>query len=639
MKYLNLGLMAHVDAGKTTLTEQMLLHAGAIRKAGSVDDGTAHTDFLEVERRRGISVRAAVTSFSYGNRAFNLIDTPGHVDFSGEVERVFPALDGAVVVLSAVEGVQAYTEQIFRALAAARLPALFFINKIDRAGADAAQVILEIRRRLTDHICVLNHPDDAGGICRAPLSEAVAELDEAFLDAYLEGNATEELAQEVLAGLSKKGAAYPVLCGSALHDVGVAELLDACAAYLPSAGGQEQSAPSGVVFKVEHHPSIGKIAYIRLFDGVLKNRDAVQLKGKKDPQKIVQIRKFSGEKYQDAGLLCAGDIGGVCGLSSAQAGDVIGQADIPRLRWSVPLMRVQVHPLEDGAYQKLFDALSILNEEDPLLDFYASAGGALSVSITGVIQTEVLQSMLESRFGISVQFGKPDVIYKETLVSSGTGRDRYTMPKPCWADLTFSMEPLPRGSGIEYSSVVPPKKLPYRYQRHVEVSVPRALQQGVYGFAVTDVKITLVDGEYHPQHTHPLDFFVCTPMAVANGLHTVGTKLLEPMLAFSVSAPEGDSGKIIGEIVNMRGSFDNPEIKNGRFLISGRVPVATSMEFPVRLSAMTGGEGVLSTRFDGYQDAPSDVKASVPLRGVDPLDRSKFILWARGALGQFEVFD
>ncbi len=639
MKYLNLGLMAHVDAGKTTLTEQMLLHTGAIRKAGSVDDGTAHTDFLEVERRRGISVRAAVTSFSYANQTVNLIDTPGHVDFSGEVERVFPALDGAVVILSAVEGVQAYTEQIFRALAAAGLPALFFINKIDRAGADVARAVAEIRRRLTEQVCIVNGPDGAGGICQAPLLEAVAELDERFLEAYLEGAATEELARNTLAALAKRGAAYPVLCGSALHGLGVAQLLEACAAYLPAAESRGQGDPSGVVFKVEHDASIGKIAYVRLFEGTLKNRDTVLLKGKKEPQKIVQIRKFSGEKYQDAGVLYGGDIGGVCGLPSVQAGDVIGCAELPRLRWSVPLMRVRVYPMEDGGHQKLASALSILNEEDPLLDFYAAEGGALMVSITGTIQAEVLQSMLADRFGILVQFGKPDVIYKETLVSSGIGRDRYTMPKPCWADLTFSMEPLPRGSGIQYSSVVPPKKLPYRYQRHVEVSVPRALQQGVFGYAVADVKITLVDGEYHPQHTHPLDFFICTPMAIANGLHTIGTKLLEPVLAFSVSAPEGDSGKIIGEIVNMRGSFESPEIKNGRFFISGRVPVATSMDFPVRLSAVTGGEGVLSTWFDGYQDAPPDVKSSVPLRGVDPLDRSKFILWARGALGQFEVFD
>ena len=432
---------------------------------------------------------------------------------------------------------------------------------------------------------------------------------------------------------------YPVLCGSALHDIGVSELLDACVQCFPTRGGRETDALSGVVFKIEHQAPMGKIAYVRLFGGQLKNRDAVVFRGRRQPQKIVQIRKFSGEKYSDTGILTAGDIGGVCGLSDAQAGDVIGEADIPQLHWSAPLMRVRVYPGAEEEYQRLYDALVSLNEEDPLLDFYASDGRILQISITGAIQAEVLGAMLEQRFGLSVRFGEPDIIYKEALLGAGTGRDRYTMPKPCWADLTFAMEPLPRGSGIQYVSKVPPKKVPYRYQRHVEVSVPRALKQGNYGFEVTDVKITLIDGEYHTVHTHPLDFFVCTPMAIANGLHSIGTKLLEPVLAFSISAPEECSGKIIGEIVGMRGTFDSPVVKDGRFWMEGRVPAATSMKFPVRLSALTGGQGVLSTRFDGYQDAPPEIKACVPLRGVNPLERSKFILWARGALGQFEVFD
>lgn len=639
MGFCNFGLMAHVDAGKTTLTERMLLHAGVIRAVGSVDAGTAHTDFLEVERRRGISVRAAVTSFCYAGANINLIDTPGHVDFAGEVERVLPALDGAVIVLSAVEGVQAHTEQIFRALSAAGLPALFFINKLDRAGADFDRVVSDIKRRLTREVCVLYRPDGEEGIAPVPLCETAAELDEAFLDAYLDGSATEAAAWALVTEKVKQAAVYPILCGSALQDLGVRELLEACVQLLPVQCGGAERPLSGIVFKVEHQPSIGKIAYVRLFGGRLKNRDAVVFRGKKESQKIVQIRKYSGEKYSDAGLLEAGDIGGVCGLSGAQAGDIIGEAEVPQLHWSAPLMRVRVFPASADEYQPLYDALAILNEEDPLLDFYAADGGSLQISITGVIQTEVLAAMLEERFGLSVQFGEPDVIYKETLTAAGIGRDRYTMPKPCWADLTFAMEPLPRGSGIQYACEVPPKKVPYRYQRHVAVSVPRALKQGNFGFAVTDVKITLVDGEYHPEHTHPLDFFVCTPMAIANGLHSIGTKLLEPMLAFSISAPEEYSGKLIGEIVNMRGTFDSPFVKEGRFWIMGRVPAATSMEFPVRLSAMTGGQAVLSTRFDGYRDAPPDVKASAPRRGVDPLERSKYILWARGALGQFEVFD
>jgi ribosomal protection tetracycline resistance protein len=334
----------------------------------------------------------------------------------------------------------------------------------------------------------------------------------------------------------------------------------------------------------------------------------------------------------------AGDIAALCGLSGVSVGDVIGcKEGIPEsVKWVKPLLNVSVTPADQGDYQALARALMILNEEDPLLEFYDSREtGELLLSITGMIQTEVLAEILRERFKLEINFGKPSVIYKETPVAEAEGFDSYTMPKPCWAELRFKIEPGARGSGITYKSEVPPNKVPYRYQNHVELAVPRALQQGLKGWEVVDARVTLIDGGYHEVHTHPLDFFVATPLALMKGLKNAGTALLEPILSFRIVVPEEYSGKIIGEIINMRGIFESPVIENGRFIITGTFPAATSFEFPVRLASVTSGKGILSTRFHSYQKCPEGVEAARPLRGVNPLDRSKFILWARNALGQF----
>lgn len=246
-----------------------------------------------------------------------------------------------------------------------------------------------------------------------------------------------------------------------------------------------------------------------------------------------------------------------------------------------------------------------------------------------------MAEILRQRFDLEVSFGKPAVIYKETPSGNGVGIDEYTMPKPCWAVLKFRIEPGEPGSGIIYKSEVSPNKIPYRYQNHVEIAVPGALRQGLKGWEVIDIRVTLIDGGYHEVHTHPLDFFVATPMALMKGLEDSGTTLLEPVLSFYITAPEDCAGKIIGEIINIRGTFDSPSIENGRFIIRGLFPAATSLEFPIRLASITSGKGIISTRFHSYQKCPEDIKATKPFRGVNPLERSKFILWARNAFGRF----
>lgn len=639
-----MGLLAHVDAGKTSITEQFLYHTGSIRERGSVDKGTAHTDYMGIERSRGISVRAAVTSLRLGDTQINVIDTPGHMDFSGEVERALSVIDSAVMVVSAVEGVQANTEVLWDALQRRGIPVIFFVNKIDRAGADVASVIAEIRLRLTKDLCVLNLPQP-GEVRTAPvpfdeIAQCVAERDDALLQRYLEESLTQQDTEQAFRDMCRRAQIFPLLCGSAACDVGIDELLAAIAEYCPALVRQEQAAhepAAGVVFKVEHDAAMGRIAHVRLYSGTLKNRDSIAF-ANCEPLKISQIRKFFGEKYEDVGVLEAGDIGALCGLSQARPGDVFGPEElVPKpVRWVEPLLRVSVQASAPQEYPALTRALGILSEEDPLLDFYPAQGTEEAyLRLTGAIQTEVLHEQLSERFGLQARFGAPSVVFKETPASVGEGFDAYTMPKPCWAVLRFLIEPGKRGSGLAYESQVPPKKLPYRYQHHVELAVGRALKQGLYGWEVTDLHVTLVDGGYHEVHTHPLDFFVATPLALADGLSRTGTTLLEPMLEFRISAPDSYSGRIIGELVAMHAEFDSPSVQEGRFLVTGTYPVAPSLEFPVRLAAITGGQGMLSTRFGGYRACKADVKAECARRGVDPRERSKFILWARGALGEF----
>ncbi len=655
----NIGIVAHVDAGKTTITEHMLYASGQIRSLGRVDEGTAHTDWLEVERERGISVRAAATVFPWKDCTVNLIDTPGHVDFSSEVERALRVLDGAILVISAVEGVQAHTETLWRALKEMKIPTLIFINKLDRIGASAERTLDEIHKVLTPAAVPVQVPigeesrfagvsgiwdeeQRAGDERLARAYEAVidklAERDDEVLERYVQGALLlAPYIRDRFVPFVHRAELVPVLYGSAIQGIGVRELMDAVVEFLPAPSGTDESPLSGVVFKLERHQSMGRVAYVRLYGGQLKNRDTVLIANRGKTEKVTQIRKMHARHYEDTGLLYAGDIAAVCGLNDIRIGDILGSAAAvpPEHRLSVPLLTVRVEPDNDADYPRLAAALQELSDEDPLLDFqWMQNERELHVKVMGTIQLEVLSSLLLSRFGLTASFGKPAVIYKETPTRAGEGFVAYTMPKPCWAVLRFHIEPGERGSGLVYESRVRAEDLLPSYQNEVERRVPEALKQGLYGWEVTDLKVTLIYGEHHVYHTHPLDFVVATPMGIMDGLANTGTTLLEPMLQFRISAPEDMGGRILSDLVQMRANFDNPAVVSGRFYVEGTIPVATSLDYPVKLGALSGGRGTMTTRFAGYRECPLELGATRPRSGVNPLDRSKYILSVRNAISR-----
>lgn len=642
----NVGILAHVDAGKTTITAQMLLLSGEERTAGSVDEGTAPTDFLPIERERGISVRAAAAALPWKGARINLIDTPGHTDFCAEVERSLRVLDGAILVVSAAEGIQNGTELLWRVLREHNIPTLIFINKLDRMGANADAVVAAMRESFSPHLLPLQKPlcSDTPSIeslfpwqgdTAAPVQavETLAEVDDTILGDYLADRPVGcgRLADAAAAAIAR-GVLFPVCFGAAIRGLGMEALLDAIVRFLPAP--KVNPALSGVVFRIEHDGAMGKAAHVRLYGGMLRNRDAVAVAGR-DVEKIHQIRRISAGRSRDIGELSAGDIGVVYGWGSARTGDILGDsAAVPgRVSLAAPLLRVQAEPQDPSRIIALRDALLELCDEDPALDVqWLNEEHELHVSIMGKIQLEVLDSVLRQRFGLAAHFGAPVVIYRETLSSTGIGHFAYTMPKPCWAIVTFDMEPLPRGSGLVYASIVRDDHIFYRYQEHVRRTVPEALKQGLYGWEVTDLRVTLIDGGHHIVHTHPMDFFTATPVAIQDGLRRCGTTLLEPMLRVRIHAPEHCCGRVLQDVAEFRGIFDTPVMHNGYFTLEADVPVATTLEWPARLGAQSSGKATLSLRFAGYRPCPVELGATTPYRGIHPLDTANYILHIRGAL-------
>ncbi len=631
----NIGVFAHVDAGKTTLSEQLLLHAGAIRHLGSVDAGTAHTDRLPVEQRRGISVCATCVALGWRGTQIRLIDTPGHVDFSAEVERSLWALDAAVLVVCAVQGVQPHTETLFHALREQKIPTLLFINKTDREGADISRVLGQIRRRLTTDAALLADPE--------ALLDLLCAHDDACLERYVAGETISPSEVEgKIAALCRRGAVYPVLSGSALRGVGISTLLDAMVDFLPPP--PEGEALCGVTFAAAQDRLLGRGVWVRLFGGTLENRSALTLPAGVDPltgeartvqRKITQIRDVGGA---DTGCLRAGDIGVVYGLGEIGVGFVLGDMSrLPRRvepgRLRTPLMTVQVLPEKKEDMPALRAACQTLAMEDPLLEVrYARALDELNLHVMGAIQLEILQETLKTRFSLSVTFTRPAVIYRETIAKEAEGCAVYTMPKPCWAILRFRIAPGERGSGVVFRSTVPVKDILARYQHQVEQALPLALNQGRLGWQVTDVVITLIGGNHHLVHTHPLDFIVATPWGIQDGLRRGGSVLLEPILSLRFLLPPECVGRVMSDVALMRGRVLETQSDEDRVLMEALVPAAACYDYATTLASLTSGRGSMEIRLHGYDPCPLELGATAKRRSVDPLDTAKYILAARSAL-------
>ncbi len=643
-KRFNIGILAHVDAGKTTLTEQMLYLSGTVRSAGSVDDGTATTDWMDIERRRGISVSSACAEIEYGGDSICIIDTPGHVDFAGEVERALSVLDGAVLVVTAVDGVQPYTGILWSAAEKLGLPVIAVINKTDRAGSDVDAVMRQLGELTGGKAVRINSARREGEPECEVTQLSASEREDMLLDlAGMDSSIEEKLFSDEpvsddewrasLAQACKDRKAVPVLCASAKTGQGVRELLDAVTGFLPDASAVRSDELSGKVFRVIHDPSIGKVCFLRLFGGNISVRDTVvSADGKQN--KVTQLRRYTGKKFEDLRSFCEGEVAAVCGLTDFHNGDALGTLPEGRsASIAETMILVGVSPEKEEDRPALLNALQELTEEEPLLALdYNTSTRDISIRITGVIQREVVEELLKERYSLNAVMTDPRVIYRETPAGKGIGKWAYVMPKPCWAIVELTVEPLPRGSGLVFRSAIKEDVLVRRYQHHVELSVYETAAQGIKGWEVTDALVTLTDGMSHNVHTHPLDFFVATPVAFLRSLTDSGVTLLEPYVKAEMSASEDLLGKVISCVVDMRGEFEPPQIENGRFRMEAVMPLSASMDFPLRFRSMTSGKGVYTSAFHEYRPCQEGVDETLPRKGVDPLDLQKWILYRRSAI-------
>jgi ribosomal protection tetracycline resistance protein len=658
---LNLGILAHVDAGKTTLTERLLFAAGVIDDVGSVDAGTTQTDSLALERQRGITIKSAVASFAIGDVAVNLIDTPGHPDFIAEVERALGVLDGAVLVISAVEGVQPQTRILMRALERLRVPALMFVNKIDRRGADYDRVLRAISERLTPRIVAMGSAREVGTRAagftawdraernvQENLIEALAEHSESLLAAYVHGGdglSPGRLGAE-LAAATRRCRVYPVFSGSALTGAGVDALMNGIAELLPAAGRDTGGAASGRVFKIERGAAGEKIAYVRMFAGTVRTRDRVRF-GRAGERKVTAVSVFADGAAVRRDSVSAGEIGKLWGLAEVQVGDPIGappehaQAAVEH-QFAPPTLETVVSlrdPGNQGDRGALRVALGQLAEQDPLINVRQhDLSQELSVSLYGEVQKEVIEATLAADFGLDVGFRESTTICIERPAGTGAAVERlHEEPNPFLATIGLRIEPAPVGSGVQFQiGAELAGSMPIAFFRAVEDTVLRTLRQGLYGWEVTDAVVAMTHSGYlgkhsigHARFTKSLsstgeDYRGLTPLVLMSALHQARTVVCEPIHRFRLDAPADSLAALLPALARLRAVPRTQETQGASTALEGDIPAARVHELWQQLAPLTRGEGVLECAFDRYEP----VRGPFPTRprwDNNPLDRVEYL--------------
>jgi ribosomal protection tetracycline resistance protein len=647
---LNLGILAHVDAGKTTLTERLLYAAGVIGEIGSVDAGTTQTDSLALERQRGITIRSAVVSFAVGGVTVNLIDTPGHPDFIAEVERVLSVLDGAVLVISAVEGVQPQTRVLMRALRRLGIPALLFVNKIDRAGAGEERVLRAIAARLSPAVVPMGSASglgtraagftpwgeaDAGA--RARLAEILAERDEGILAAYIDdelGVPYARLRQE-LAAQTRRALVYPVFLGSAVTGAGVPELMAGLAGLLPAGTADAGGPVSGRVFKIERGPGGEKLAYVRMFSGTIRTRDRLRFSASPESSspesssregKVTAIGVFERGTATSRASASAGQIARLRGLDEIQIGDQVfdlrggsggssppepaapRSSSLSEPQFAPPTLESVIATRRPADRAALHVALGQLAEQDPLINVRQSRG-ELAVSLYGEVQKEVIQATLADDFGIEATFRETTTVCIERPVGSGQAAELLGAPgNPFPAALGLRVDPAPPGSGVAFRLDVDVRSVPmYVYKTTGNFAammtqyVTQALHEGPHGWQVTDCTVTMFDCAYISPSTTAAHFRKLTPLVLMAALDQAGTVVCEPMIRVSLEIPAETVGSVLAAVARLGGTAGTSAVQADLALLETLLPAVRAQDLQRQLPGLASGEGVAETSFGGYR--------------------------------------
>jgi len=643
--------VAHVDAGKTTLTERLLHAAGAIDTVGSVDQGTTQTDSLALERRRGITIRAAVVAFTLDDTSVNLIDTPGHPDFIAEVDRSLTVLDGAVLVISAVEGVQSQTVVLMRALRRLQVPTLIFVNKIDRGGADPGRVMATIRERLTPHAIPMGWTRDAGNrpasfVPYSPddpgfidtLIEVLTDQDEALLAAFVDDQRLAVSADRLRARLADQTAAgqvQPVFFGSAITGAGIATLMASLTTLFPTAAGDPEAAVSGSVFKVERGPGGGKVAYVRMFSGAVRVRERLQFSGERQAT-VTRVSVFEHGAVVDRGVVAAGQIAKLSGLRDVRVGDTVGTGPPHSTggTFAPPTLETAVVARDPGQQAALHTALAQLAEQDPLINLRQDdIRQEMFVSLYGEVQKEVIEQTLALDFGISVDFRETTTLCIERLVGTGQAVDHLgEASNPFLATIGLRLEPGPRNSGVQFRLAVAVGAIPLYVYKTVDAFrddmadyVSSTLRQGLFGWEVTDYVVTMTDCSYTSPGTGAGDFRKLTPLVVMAALTQAGTVVCEPISSFRIDAPIEVLAAVLRLLAQHRAVPQAPTVSGAWFSLDGEIPAAEEHGLQRQLHGRTHGEGVLEVHFDRYEPGfgPAPTRAR---SDNNPRNRKEYLL-------------
>ncbi|KGG79789.1 elongation factor G [Caloranaerobacter azorensis H53214] len=674
----NIGIMAHIDAGKTTTTERILFYTGRIHKIGETHEGASQMDWMEQEQERGITITSAATTCFWREHRINIIDTPGHVDFTVEVERSLRVLDGAVAVFCAKGGVEPQSETVWRQADKYNVPRIAFVNKMDIMGADFFRAVEMMKDRLGANAVPIQLPigkedtfvgivdlvnmnariykDDLGKEMeitdipdeirdlaeeyREKLLEAIAEQDEELMMKYLEG---EELTTEEIISAIRKATInvdiVPVLCGSAYKNKGVQMLLDAVVDYLPSpvdlpaVKGMKPNSDeeierkasddepfSALAFKIMADPYVGKLAFFRVYSGVLRSGSYVlnSTKGKKE--RIGRILQMHANKREEISEVYAGDIAAAVGLKSTITGDTLCDENAPivleSMEFPEPVISVAIEPKTKAGQEKMAIALAKLAEEDPTFRTYTDQEtGQTIISGMGELHLEIIVDRLLREFKVEANVGKPQVAYKETITKAVDVEGKFVRQsggRGQYGHVKIKMEPKERGTGYEFVNQIVGGVIPKEYIPAVDAGIQEAMLNGVLGgYPVLDVKVTLYDGSYHEVDSSEMAFKIAGSMAFKEGMKKGNPVLLEPIMKVEVVVPEEYMGDVMGDINSRRGRVEGMESRSGAQVIRGYVPLAEMFGYATDLRSKTQGRGTYTMQFSHYEPAPSSVAEKV----------------------------
>jgi ribosomal protection tetracycline resistance protein len=591
--YKTIGILAHVDAGKTTFSEQLLYHTKSIKQRGRVDHKDAFLDSHSIEKDRGITVFADQGLIQYNESTYYLIDTPGHVDFSPEMERAIQVMDFAIVIISAVDGVEGHTETVWQLLRKHKVPTFFFINKTDRDGADVESVIKEIQANLSGDVCNLTN-SLIDGVMQEELIEFISERDDGLLEAYMESGYDKELWLQSLKSMISENKIFPIGSGSALKDIGVIDFFQTIDQLTGTTYSNEGDFGARV-FKIRHDDLGHRVTFLKCINGELNVRDEI------NDEKVTQIRIYNGSKFTTISRVQAGEIFAVTGLTQAVVGDGVGMYKEKASYDMVPTLisKVIFDPMIHA--KDILRYFRILDTEDPSLRiFWDEHFQEIHVHVMGVIQLEVLEQVIKERFQTIVSFGKPNILYKETIETPVTGYGHFE-PLKHYAEVHLKIEPSERNSGISFGNVCHANDLSTGNQQLIRQHLFERNHHGLLtGSALTDMKITLLIGRGHNEHTSGGDFREATYRALRQGLEKAKNILLEPYYEFIIKVEQHHIGRVLSDIQQAHGTFENPVTIGEKTMIKGLVPVSTFMNYNTTFAAFTNGKGSLSLQFKGY---------------------------------------